>query len=127
MRLHRLVRQTAFLSGSHFVVRIMGFSLRVWLSRELGAQAMGLVELTHSAQSLLIAPVASGLPAAVSRLSAQRGRTGGARVALVGAGLSLLVSIPVAAAAFCLREPLARWLGDIRTLPALCVCCPVCP
>ena len=127
MRLHRLVRQTAFLSGSHFVVRIMGFSLRVWLSRELGAQAMGLVELTHSAQSLLIAPVASGLPAAVSRLSAQRGRTGGARVALVGAGLSLLVSIPVAAAAFCLREPLARWLGDIRTLPALLCLLPSVP
>ena len=127
MRAHRLVRQTALLSGSHFVVRIMGFSLRVWLSRELGAQAMGLVELTHSAQSLLIAPVASGLPAAVSRLSAQRGRSGSAHIALLGAGLSLLVSVPLASAAFLLRGPFARWLGDLRTLPALLCILPCLP
>ena len=44
----RLVRQTLGLSGSHFVVRVLGFLLRILLSRELGAAAMGLVELAHS-------------------------------------------------------------------------------
>ena len=67
----RLVRQTLGLSVSHFVLRVLGFVLRILLSRELGAAAMGLVELAHSAQQLLITPVVSGLPAAVSRMSAK--------------------------------------------------------
>ena len=66
-----LVQKTLFLSASHFVVRSIGFLLRLWLSRELGAQAMGLVELAQSAQMLLITPVVTGLPAAVSRLCAK--------------------------------------------------------
>ena len=37
----RLVRQTLGLSVSHFVVRVLGFVLRILLSRELGAAAMG--------------------------------------------------------------------------------------
>lgn len=45
----RLVRQTLGLSVSHFVVRVLGFVLRILLSRELGAASMGLVELAHSA------------------------------------------------------------------------------
>ena len=53
----RLVRQTLGLSVSHFVVRVLGFVLRILLSRELGAASMGLVELAHSAQQLLITPV----------------------------------------------------------------------
>ena len=66
-----LVQKTLFLSASHFVVRSIGFLLRLWLSRDLGAQAMGLVELAQSAQMLLITPVVTGLPAAVSRLCAK--------------------------------------------------------
>ena len=66
-----LVKKTIFLSCSHFVVRSLGFLLRIWLSRELGAQAMGICELAQSAQMLLITPVVSGLPAAVTRKSAK--------------------------------------------------------
>ena len=127
MSRHKLARQTALLSGTHFIVRLMGFVLRIWLSRELGAQAMGLVELAQSAQMLLISPVVSGLPAAVSRLSAQRSRGGALRVARCGVRLSLLFSLPLMLAAFLLREPLARWMGDIRTLPALLCFLPCIP
>ena len=127
MSLHRLARQTALLSGTHFIVRVMGFALRIWLSRELGAQAMGLVELAQSAQMLLISPVVSGLPAAVSRLSAQRGSRGALRVARCGVRLALTGSVPLMLAAFLLREPLARWMGDVRILPALLCFLPCIP
>lgn len=127
MSRHKLARQTALLSGAHFIVRLMGFALRIWLSRELGAQAMGLVELAQSAQSLLIAPVVSGLPAAVSRMSAQRNEGGALRVARCGVRLSLAVSLPLMLAAFFLRAPLARWMGDVRTLPALLCFLPCIP
>lgn len=129
MKRNSLIRQTLFLSGSHFAVRAVGFVMRIWLSRELGAAAMGLVELAHSAQMLLITPVVSGLPAAVSRLSAQASGQSGrqSRVLRCGVLLALMASMPLCIAAFLLREPLAVWLGDIRTLPALLIYLPCIP
>ena len=122
-----LVQKTLFLSASHFVVRSIGFLLRLWLSRELGAQAMGLVELAQSAQMLLITPVVTGLPAAVSRLCAKAEGKERARVVRCALLLALPVSLTLAALAFFLREPLCLWLGDIKTLPALLCFLPCIP
>ena len=127
MCMHAMVKKTLFLSGSHFVVRVIGFAMRIWLSRELGAQAMGLVELAQNAQMLLITPVVSGLPAAVSRMSAKSQPARQVRVLRCALALSLLVSVPLMAGAFFLREPLALWLGDVRTLPALLIYLPCVP
>lgn len=88
---------------------------------------MGLAELAQSAQSLLITPVVTGLPAAVSRLCAQENARNRQRILRCGAALSLFISIPLAAAAFLLREPLSLWLGDVRTLPALMIYLPCLP
>ena len=122
-----LIRQTALLSASHFIVRTAGFILRIWLSRELGAQAMGLVELTGSMQMLLITPVVSGLPAAVSRMCAKAEPTQRVRIVRTGAALALGTSLPIAMLAFMLRAPLAQWLGDVRVLPALLCYLPCIP
>ena len=127
MLMHAMIRQTAFLSGSHFLVRVIGFAMRIWLSRELGAQAMGLVELAQSAQMLLITPVVSGLPAAVSRMCAKAEPGRQVRVLRCSMGLALAFSLPLTLAAFALRTPLALWLGDIRTLPALLAYLPCIP
>ncbi|MBR5560348.1 MAG: oligosaccharide flippase family protein [Clostridia bacterium] len=127
MLMHAMIRQTAFLSGSHFLARVIGFILRIWLSRELGAQAMGLVELAQSAQMLLITPVVSGLPAAVSRMCAKTEPERQVRVLRCGMGLALAFSLPLTLAAFVLRTPLALWLGDIRTMPALLAYLPCIP
>jgi len=127
MMLRTLIQQTALLSASHFLVRGMGFFLRIWLSRSLGAQTMGLVELAQSAQMLLISPVVSGLPSAVSRMCAAADPPRRARIVRTGSVLALLLSLPAAALAFLFREELALWLGDIRTLPALIVYLPCIP
>lgn len=122
-----LVRQTMFLSASHFIVRVIGFFNRIWLSRALGAQAMGLVELTHSAQMLLITPVVSGLPAAVSRMCAKSQPARQVRVLRCGISLALLTGVPVAVLAFVFKTQLALWLGDLRTMPALLIYLPCIP
>lgn len=122
-----LVKQTVFLSGSHFFVRLLGFILRIWLSRELGAQAMGLVELTQSVQMLLITPVVSGLPAAVSRMCAKAQPGQQARILRSGMALALGAGTALCIGAFLLRVPLSLWLGDIRTLPALLIYLPCIP
>lgn len=125
--LRTLIGQTALLSASHFVVRVMGFFLRIWLSRSLGAQTMGLVELASGAQALLLAPVVSGLPASVSRMCAKAAPEERPRVLRTGAALALCLSLPLCAGAYLAREGLALWLGDIRTLPALIVWLPCIP
>ena len=125
--LYSMIGKTAFLSCSHFVVRVMGFALRIWLSRSLGPQAMGLVELAQSAQMLLITPVVSGLPAAVTRMCAKADAPRRARILRLSVLLSLLASVPLYAGAFLLRGPLCTWLGDARTLPALCLYLPAIP
>lgn len=122
-----MVGKTVFLSCSHFVVRVIGFALRIGLSRELGPQAMGLAELAQSAQMLLITPVVSGLPAAVSRMCAKAEPARQRRILRVGMALALGAGLPLTLAAFCLREQLALWLGDARTLPALLVYLPCIP
>ncbi|MBQ4266434.1 MAG: oligosaccharide flippase family protein [Clostridia bacterium] len=127
MKMRTLVYQTMFLSASHFLVRVIGFAMRIWLSRELGAQAMGLVELAQSAQMLLITPVVSGLPAAMSRMCAKADKTQHVHVLRSGILLSLLVSLPLTVLAFFFKTHLALWLGDIRTLPALICYLPCIP
>lgn len=127
MVMRTLIRQTAMLSTSHFLVRAAGFALRIWLSRELGAQAMGLVELTGSTQMLLITPVVSGLPASVSRMCAKSSDTERVRIVRTGAMLALGISLPIAFLAYMLRAPLAQWLGDVRVLPALLCYLPCIP
>lgn len=127
MKMRTLVIQTMFLSASHFFVRVIGFIMRIWLSRELGAMAMGLVELASSAQMLLITPVVSGLPAAMSRMCAKVEPREQIRILRCGVMLSLLISVPLMIAGFMLRMPLSLWLGDIRTMPALLVYLPCLP
>ena len=127
MNTRTLLGKTLFLSASHFFVRLIGFAMRIWLSRELGAQAMGLVELAQSTQILLITPVVSGLPSAISRMCAKEEPRHQVRILRCGMALALFVSIPLTIAAFLLRTPLALWLGDIRTMPALLCYLPCIP
>lgn len=127
MNMRTLVVQTMFLSASHFVVRVIGFIMRIWLSRELGALAMGLVELASSAQMLLISPIVSGLPAAMSRMCAKSNTAEQVRILRSGVLLSLLVSLPLTVLAFVLRTPICLWLGDVRTMPALLIYLPCLP
>ena len=122
-----LIQKTLFLSASHFAVRSVGFLLRLWLSRELGAQTMGLVELAQSAQMLLITPVVTGLPVAVSRMCAKTEGARRVRVVRCALLLALPVSLLIAALAFLFREPLCLWLGDVQTLPALLCFLPCIP
>lgn len=127
MKMRTLVVQTMFLSASHFLVRVIGFVMRIWLSRELGAMAMGLIELAGSAQMLLITPIVSGLPAAMSRMCAKANADEQVRVLRSGVLLSLLVSLPLTLLAFALRTPICLWLGDVRTMPAVLAYLPCLP
>ncbi len=110
-------QQTILLTAVNAIVRALGLCLRVWTSRLLGPEAMGIMEMAQSVHMVAIAPLTSGLPAAVSRLTAKSNKP----EPILSAGLALvrkacLFLIPL----FCLASPLAAMLmGDIRVLPSL--------
>ena len=64
-------KQTVFLTGVNAVVRALGLLMRVMLSRLLGAEIMGIAELAQGVHMLAITPLTSGLPLAISRMTAR--------------------------------------------------------
>ena len=116
MKRGSLKGQALVLAGSNAVVRALGFLLHVVLSRLLGPQALGVMELAHNVHMLSIVPVTAGLPLAVSRLTAQR-----EDAAALRAGRSLVLRAgAVLLPLWALTAPLtAQLLGDRRTLPPL--------
>ncbi len=124
MRKQSLFKQAAVLSGANTVVRALGFAMRIWLSRVMGAEAIGVMELASSAHMLWIAPVTSGIPMAVSREAA----AGHGEEALrAGRRLGLTISLWMLPFILLLSPVIAKILGDARTLPALLLYAPCLP
>ena len=73
MRKRSLKGQALITAGSGALVRALGFGLRLWLSRRLGAEALGIMELASGAHQLALTPAAAGLPGAMSHLTARAG------------------------------------------------------
>jgi stage V sporulation protein B len=128
MKKRSLFHQTAVLSCANLFVRALGFFMRILFARLMGAQAVGIMELSSSVHALLITPVTSGLPMAVSRMVAQRtDRAAQARVLRGAMRLGLLFSVPLALLFLPFSGAVARALGDVRTLPALLAFLPCLP
>lgn len=60
------------MAAANFTIRIIGFLYRVILSRVVGPEGMGLIQLVYPVFFTAVAFVASGLPVAVSRLVAEK-------------------------------------------------------
>lgn len=120
-----LVEQTAVLTASNVAVRALGFWMRIWFARTMGAEAVGLMELASSAHMLWITPVTAGLPLAVSSTVAQ-GENAGA-VLLSARRLVVRVCCILLPLALVFSPWIARLLGDERTLPALWAFLPCMP
>ncbi|MBR4080264.1 MAG: oligosaccharide flippase family protein [Clostridia bacterium] len=119
-----LKKQALILTLANGYTRAMGFALRLIVSRLMGAEAMGVMEMANSAAMLAITPVTTGIPTAVSRLAAHPGAD---EAAVLRSGMSLvtrmsLVMMPL----WLLLTPAAAWLlGDWRTLPSIAASTPL--
>ena len=111
------VRTQAFiLTCANALTRGLGFILRILLSRLMGAEALGVMELSHSAHILSITPVTAGLPMAVSRMTAREGND---RPLRAGIKIALHISLMMMPAWLLLSPLTARFLRDARVLPSL--------
>ena len=120
MRKRSLKGQALITAGSGALVRALGFGLRLWLSRRLGAEALGIMELASGAHQLALTPAAAGLPGAMSHLTARAGDERSRRLALMaGRRLALFTGAVISPLFLLLSPEIARLLGDERTLPSL--------
>lgn len=119
-----LKKQALVLTLANAYTRALGFVLRIFSARLMGAEAMGVMEMSTSAVMLAITPVTAGIPTAVSRLAA---RPDADVPGVLRAGISLVrrlsaVFIPLTL----LLSPAAAWLlGDWRTLPGILLSAPL--
>lgn len=119
MKLMGAKKQTLFLTVINAVVRAIGLCLRVLLSRLLGAEAMGIAEMAQSIHMLAIAPLTSGLPVAITRLTALADRHIKQLPLLAGLSLVRFVSFLLIPLVWLLSPWIAQLMGDVRVLPSL--------
>ena len=118
-----LTKQALTLTLANAYTRALGFVLRLLSARLMGAEAMGVMELSSSAIMLAITPATAGIPTAMSRLTAQPGADA---KAVLRAGLSLVkrLSLMLIPAMLLLSPAMAWLLGDWRTLPSILTSAP---
>jgi len=120
----RLYRNTALLSVSALVMRVLGLVWQAWLARRIGAAGLGLFQLVGSVDVLFITMSVSGIRLAVMRLLSEeigQGRPGSVRAVMVRAGgFGLLCGLCAMVLCRMLAAPMAlRWIGDERVLSSL--------
>lgn len=118
-----LKKQALTLTIANGFTRGLGFLFRLMTARLMGAEAIGVMELSASAAMLALTPATAGLPTAMSRMTA---RPNADQHAVLRAGLSLnrriaLVMMPLL---FLLAPGMAWLLSDFRTLPAILISIP---
>ena len=120
MKRNSLKTQAMITTVCGALVRLMGFFLRLLLSRLLGAEALGVMELASGAHMLALTPAASGLPSAVSRLTA-RAETPEKRALILRLArkMALKTGLLLFPLMLLLSPFAARALGDERALPSL--------
>lgn len=120
------------LMAAAFIVRILGFANRIYMSNILGAEGMGLFQLASPVYSLIILTLTAGVSISVSGLTAKekaRGRNKNAIVAARTAFLILLIAGTVCAVFLSLFAKVisVKLLGDERAYYSLIMLAPCIP
>ncbi len=119
-----LIRNTALLTASSVVMRLVGMAWQVWLAGRIGAAGIGLFQLVMSVGFLFSTVAISGIRFTVTRLLSEelgRGRGGSASAVVARASAYALFFGGAAAAVLYLwAKPIGfLWVGDARTVPSL--------
>ena len=69
---HPLLKSTAILTCAGMVSRIIGFFYRIFLSKTIGAEGIGIYLLLFPIQTLLFSLTSSGIQTAISRFVSAR-------------------------------------------------------
>ena len=116
-----LLTGALMLTATGFILRGLGMVLRVYISKRLGEEGMGLYQLAQSVYFLFITVAQSGVSVALTRVLSSYlavGDTDGAQSAVTTAiRLSLVLGTLSAVLMSALAYPVCRlWIGDMRCL-----------
>ncbi|QQE77454.1 stage V sporulation protein B [Alicyclobacillus sp. SO9] len=130
------MNQRSFLHGAFvliaagLVTRIMGFVYRIFLTRLIGAQGIGLFQLVFPLLSLVLTFVTAGLPTAISKLVAeavvQRDKVRVKRIMTVSSTVILTLAVVFTVLMWTLRGLVRTyWITDARAYPAYLAMIPI--
>ena len=122
----KIFKTAALVTIMSCVERFIGFLYRIYLSRQAGAEALGLYQIALSVVGVIITMTASGIPVTVSRLMIKEksaGRTG-ANAVTAGIITALIISVPACAAFYFLQPILQNIFADVRCYDVLSVILP---
>ena len=110
------------------LTRVLGFLFRIYLSRELGAEMLGVYQVAFSVFMVLVVVVSSGLPLTVSKMTARyqvkndnKGKYGVVSSSLI---IGLLVSIFICGIFVVFQNQISHMFTDVRTMGILCTLLP---
>lgn len=129
---HKIVRSALILTAANIITRLLGFLYRIFMSKSIGAEGMGLYQLISPVYMLVWAFSSAGLSTAVSKLTAEQKGCGRAEnmypIVKCACLLSVVLSVIASAVVYFFSPYICeRFLGDVRTvlsLRILCICFP---
>lgn len=122
MKKNSFTYNTLFMTCANIVTRLAGFLYRIFISRFIGAEGLGLFALVSPVYSVCCAIVASGIPvAAMKKISEAESPSKRKALTLASLKIVFAVSIILFFALILLSEPLSFLLGDTRTRLSLYV------
>ena len=102
------------------ITRLLGFLFRIWLSRTIGAEALGVYQISFSVFMVLLTLVCSGIPLVVSRMTAKHitnGDKNAERSTVTSAVLiSLFYSVVISVLVIVFNGPLSKLFIDTRCI-----------
>lgn len=119
----KLLYNTALLTASEIILRMIALAFQVWLVGAIGSSGIGLFQLVLSTGMLATTLAVSGIRFASTRLIAEEIGTGGRGVSSAVRRCelyALFFGILAAALLFAFSEPIGfLWIGDARTVTPL--------
>jgi len=121
-------RAVALITVFAVTTRAVGFVFRIFLSRVLGPEMLGIYQIAMSFFMVFLCVVASGLPLVISKEVAkaaeQKKQSDIAKIAIAGIVIALALSVALCAAVFLLREYVGLIFTDKRCLYILLILMP---
>lgn len=116
---HTLITGTLLLTTTGFLTRFLGFFYRIFLSRTIGAEGLGLYNMVHPIYGICFALCAGSIQTAVSRFVAAN-TSKGKTVFRTGLAISLTISVILAWLICQFSLPLSKYiLLEERCAPLL--------
>jgi len=106
---HTLIASTLLLTATGFATRVLGFFYRIFLSRTIGAEGLGIFNMVHPVYGICFALCAGSIQTAISRFVAaniQKGK----QIFRTGLMISLTLGLGLAALIIRFSAPLAHYI-----------------